>query len=269
MFRSLGSAILGLMHPRILWLSFRPFLLVSLIWGFLFFLFWEPAIESMRLFITNSFLTTWLSEILSAGGWDELRAVVAPLLLVVILIPIITISLLIFLAFSSVPAVIQHLMKQQRFALIYEAHGGGLLASIGYAVISILICLILLLLTLPFWWVPPMVAILPPLLWGWLTMRLMSYDVLARHASSDERAALMKKHYWPLLVMGIVSGMMGAIPTFFWATSAVAFIFFPVVSFFALWIYSIIFIFASLWFAYYLLDALREHRELNGVTHVN
>jgi hypothetical protein len=268
-YRSLGSAILGLMHPRIFWLSFRPFLLVSLTWGFLFFLFWESALESMRLFITNSFLTTWLSEMLSAGGWDEFRAVVAPLLLVVILIPVITISLLIFLAFTSVPAVIQHLMKSQRFALIYEAHGGGLLGGIGYAMISILICLILLFLTLPFWWVPPMVAILPPLLWGWLTMRLMSYDVLARHASPDERVALMKKHYWPLLMMGILSGMMGAVPTFFWATSAVAFIFFPVVSFFALWIYSIIFIFASLWFAHYLLEALREYRELNGVIHVN
>ena len=110
-----------------------------------------------------------------------------------------------------------------------------------------------------------MVAILPPLLWGWLTMRLMSYDVLALHASAEERDALIAEHRWRLLGMGIISGMLGAVPTFFWATSAMAMIFFPIVSFFALWIYSLVFIFSALWFAHYLLNALRDYRMTNGV----
>jgi hypothetical protein len=65
--------------------------------------------------------------------------------------------------------------------------------------------------------------------------------------------------------MGIISGMLGAVPTFFWATSAMAMIFFPIVSFFALWIYSLVFIFSALWFAHYLLNALRDYRMTNGV----
>lgn len=268
MLRSLGFAIVGLMHPKMLWLSLRPFFLVSLVWAILFYWLWEPALESMRLFITNSIFTSWLAEMLSAGGWDEFRAVVAPLLLVVVLIPIITISLLVFVAFTSVPSVIKHLVKQKNYALLYEAKGGGLLGSIGYAIGSILICLILILLTLPIWWVPPMVAILPPLFWGWLTMKLMSYDVLAKHASVEERDALMHQHKWILLSMGIISGLLGAVPTFFWATSAVAFVFFPIVSFFALWIYSLVFLFSALWFAHYLLEALRLYR-LHGVVDVN
>jgi hypothetical protein len=44
-----------------------------------------------------------------------------------------------------------------------------------------------------------------------------------------------------------------------------AMILFPIVSFFALWIYSLVFIFSALWFAHYLLNALREHRMTNGV----
>ena len=32
-FRSLGLAVVGTMHPRMLWLSFRPFLIVSILWG--------------------------------------------------------------------------------------------------------------------------------------------------------------------------------------------------------------------------------------------
>jgi Flp pilus assembly protein TadB len=115
-------------------------------------------------------------------------------------------------------------------------------------------------LTLPVWWIPPLVAVLPPLLWGWLTMRLMSYDVLAHHATSQERDTLLHQHRWPLLAMGIVSGMLGAVPTFFWATSALALVLFPIVSFVALWIYSLIFVFAALWFTHYLLEALKEMR---------
>ena len=110
-----------------------------------------------------------------------------------------------------------------------------------------------------------MVAILPPLLWGWLTMRLMSYDVLAYHATEAERQSLMQTHRWTLLAMGVLCGMMGAVPTFFWATSAMAIIFFPIVSFMVLWVYSLVFIFAALWFAHYLLNALREHRAVHGI----
>ena len=118
-----------------------------------------------------------------------------------------------------------------------------------------------MMLTLPVWWVPPLVAVLPPLLWGWLTMRLMSYDVLAKHASSQERDILLEKYRWPLLTMGVISGMLGAVPTFFWATSALALVLFPIVSFVALWIYSLIFVFAALWFSHFLLDALQTLRQ--------
>lgn len=268
MFRSFGLALIGLLHPRIIWLTFRPFILLSLLWGILFYFIWEKSIAIMSDLITNSFITSWLADLMTTAGWEELRAVVAPLLFVGLLIPIITISLLIFIAFTSVPGVVKHLSKQKNYLSMYEANGGGLIGSIGYSFISILICLVLLLLTLPFWWMPPMVAIIPPLLWGWLTMRLMTYDVLAQHASAEERALLISKHKWTLLTMGVISGLMGAVPTFFWATSAFALVFFPIVSFFALWVYSMVFIFSTLWFAHYLLEELRLER-LNGVIDVS
>ena len=89
----------------------------------------------------------------------------------------------------------------------------------------------------------------------------MSYDVLAKHASSQERDILLEKYRWPLLTMGVISGMLGAVPTFFWATSALALVLFPIVSFVALWIYSLIFVFAALWFSHFLLDALQTLRQ--------
>jgi Etoposide-induced protein 2.4 (EI24) len=259
--KSFGLALVGTMHPRMLWLSLRPFLIVSILWGCLIWLTWTPALAMLSEFLTNSVFTNWIQEGLIWAGFENARAWIAPLFFVMLIIPLITISLLVLIAFSTVPAIVNIVIRQTPYQDLECKRGGGLLGSLIYTLWSALICLALVMLTLPVWWVPPLVAVLPPLLWGWLTMRLMSYDVLAKHASVDERTQLLEKYRWPLLWMGIISGMLGAVPTFFWATSALALVLFPIVSFVALWIYSLIFVFAALWFSHFLLDALKELRQ--------
>ena len=259
--KSFGLALVGTMHPRMLWLSLRPFLIVSILWGCLIWLTWTPALAVLSEFLTNSLFTNWIQEGLIWAGFENARAWIAPLFFVMLIIPLITISLLVFIAFTTVPTIVKIVVRQAHYQDLEYKRGGGLLGSLVYTLWSALICLALVMLTLPVWWVPPLVAVLPPLLWGWLTMRLMSYDVLAKHASAEERDQLLEKFRWPLLCMGIASGMLGAVPTFFWATSALALVLFPIVSFVALWIYSLIFVFAGLWFSHFLLDVLKELRQ--------
>jgi len=259
--RSLGLALVGTMHPKMLWLSFRPFLIVSIFWGVVIWLIWSPALEMLRTFLTASIFTSWIQSGLEYVGFDEARAWIAPLFLVILLIPIIAISLLVFIAFSTVPAVVDSVVKQKAYEGLVRIKGGSFVGSFFYTLWSALICLALVMLTLPVWWIPPLFAILPPLLWGWLTMRLMAYDVLLDHATSEERNQLLEEHRWTLLGMGVVAGMIGAVPTFFWATSVLALVLFPFVSFVALWIYSLIFIFSALWFSHFLLHALKQLRQ--------
>ena len=259
--RSLGLALVGTMHPKMLWLSFRPFLIVSIFWGVVIWLIWSPALEMLRTFLTASIFTSWIQSGLEYVGFDEARAWIAPLFLVILLIPIIAISLLVFIAFSTVPAVVDSVVKQKAYEGLDRIKGGSFIGSFFYTLWSALICLALVMLTLPVWWIPPLFAILPPLLWGWLTMRLMAYDVLLDHATPEERNQLLEEHRWTLLGMGVVAGMIGAVPTFFWATSVLALVLFPFVSFVALWIYSLIFIFSALWFSHFLLHALKQLRQ--------
>lgn len=259
-FKSFGLAMIGAMHPRMLWLSLRPFLIVSILWGCLIWLTWTPALEMLSSFLTTSIFTSWIQEGLIWVGFENARAWIAPLFFVMLLIPLISISLLVFIAFTTVPAIVRSVARQHMYKDLQKKKGGGLFGSLIYTMWSALICLVLVMLTLPVWWLPPLVAVLP-LLWGWLTMRLMSYDVLAEHASSEERDILLQRYKWSLLAMGVVSGLLGAVPTFFWATSALALVLFPVVSFVALWVYSLIFVFAALWFTHFLLDALKDLRE--------
>lgn len=258
--KSFGLALVGSMHPRMLWLSLRPFLIVSVLWGCLIWLTWTPALEMLSTFLTTSIFTSWIQDGLIWAGFENARAWIAPLFFVMLLIPLICISLLVLIAFTTVPAIVNMVSRQSAYQDLDCKRGGGFLGSVFYTLWSALICLALVMLTLPVWWMPPLVAVLPPLLWGWLTMRLMSYDVLAKHASAAERDLLLEKYRWSLLSMGIASGLLGAVPTFFWATSALALVLFPLVSFIALWIYSLIFVFAALWFSHFLLAALKDLR---------
>ncbi len=53
-------------------------------------------------------------------------------------------------------------------------------------------CLVLLVVTLPLWLIPPFFALISPLLWGWLTYRVMTYDALAVYASAEERRLIVR-----------------------------------------------------------------------------
>lgn len=259
--RAFGLALVGTMHPRMLWLSLRPFFIISVFWGCLIWLIWTPSLAMLSSFLTNSIFTNWIQDGLIWAGFDNARAWIAPFFFVMMIIPLIAISLLVLIAFTTVPAIVNSLCKQSLYSDLQSKRGGSLIGSLFYTFWSAFICLVLVMLTLPVWWIPPLFAILPPLFWGWLTMRLMSYDVLAGHASSEERDILIQQNRWSLLVMGIACGMLGAVPTFFWATSALALVLFPIVSFVALWIYSLIFVFAGLWFSHFLLEALQNLRK--------
>jgi hypothetical protein len=110
------------------------------------------------------------------------------------------------------------------------------------------------------WLVPPLAMLLPALIWGWLTYRIMAFDVLAEFASASERQTLLSRHRMSLLGMGVITGMMGAAPSLVWASGALFVAAFVILVPLAIWIYTLVFAFASLWFAHYALSALHDMR---------
>jgi hypothetical protein len=100
------------------------------------------------------------------------------------------------------------------------------------------------------------VLIVPPLIWGWLTARVMSFDVLADHASREERRQVFRGHRGWLLLMGVATGTLGAAPSVVWASGWFFAAAFPLLIPVAIWIYTLVFAFSALWFAHYCLAAL-------------
>jgi hypothetical protein len=127
--------------------------------------------------------------------------------------------------------------------------------------------LLALVLSMPLWLVPPLVLVLPPLIWGWLTYRVMAFDALAEHASPAERQTLLATHRYRLLLMGVVCGYLSAAPSLVWASGVVFAAAFWVLIPVAVWIYALVLAFSSLWFAHYglaALHSLREHAALDA-----
>jgi hypothetical protein len=108
--------------------------------------------------------------------------------------------------------------------------------------------------------IPPLVLILPPLIWGWLTYKVFSYDVLAEHASAEERIALRRQHRLPLLAIGVACGYLGAAPALIFSLNAAALFLAPFLILVSVWLYTWVFCFATAWFAHYTLAALAAQR---------
>jgi hypothetical protein len=107
--------------------------------------------------------------------------------------------------------------------------------------------------------------VLPPLIWGWLTYRVLTFDVLAAHASREERLILTRENRLTLLAMGVLTGLMGAAPSLVWASGALFAAAFVVLVPLAMWLYTVLFAFSSLWFAHFGLSALAALRRAQGV----
>jgi len=114
--------------------------------------------------------------------------------------------------------------------------------------------------SLPFWLIPPLALIVPPLIWGWLGYKVFGFDVLADHASVAERRRLMREHKVPLLLMGVITGYLGAAPAAIWAIGVIAVAMAPFLILVSIWLYTLVFAFSTLWFAHYLLAALQAQR---------
>jgi len=72
--------------------------------------------------------------------------------------------------------------------------------------------------------------------------------------------ALLRIHRWPLLLIGVIAGAMGAAPTMLWLGGALWLVIFPLLAAGSIWLYVLVFVFTGLWFEYYCLAALAKYR---------
>jgi hypothetical protein len=259
LFESFWRAAAYCLHPKVIALSLLPLAIVGGIAFALGYFYWEPALAGVRASLDESALLEPLFGWLRSIGADAWASVLVPLVVVAVAVPVFVVASLLVAAMLMTPAIVR-LVAARRYPRLAARHGGSFWSGVAISLGCTLIALVALILSIPFWFVPPLVIVLPPLIWGWLTYRVFSYDVLATHASRDERVRLLDAKRWPLLGMGIACGAMGAAPSLLWAIGALALVLAPFLILVSIWIYTLVFAFSALWFAHYLLGELQRLR---------
>lgn len=256
---SFWRALVYSLRPRVIALSFLPLVLMVVLSGGLVYFFWEQAVQAVQAGLGELALLESLMRWLESVGAGNLRSVVAPLVLLMLTLPIIIILSLLAVAWLMTPSLVS-LVAERRFARLERRRGGTFWRGMLFALGTSLLAALALVVSMPLWLIPPLVMILPPLVWGWLTYRVMAYDTLAEHASREERAELLRRHRLWMLAIGILTGYLGAAPGLIWAVGAMAIVFAPLLVPLAIWIYTFVFAFSSLWFAHFCLAALEALR---------
>ncbi len=256
---ALGRALIQCLHWRVLLGALVPLLLVGSAVFVLGYVFWEDAVAGVRQTLEQADLLSDLLRWLDSVGLRHLRALLGPVVVVALAVPLVLLATLLVVALVVAPAVAR-LVAARRFAGLHAACGAGWARCWAWTLLCTAAALLALVLSLPLWLVPPLVAVVPPLIGGWLASRVLAFGALAHHASADERRLLLRQRRWPLLGMGLVCGVLGGLPALVWGQGPAALIAAPLLAPVGVWLYTVVFVFAACWFAHYLLAELQALR---------
>jgi hypothetical protein len=173
LFDSFWRAAAYCVHPKVIALSLAPLVIVGGAAAALGYFYWEPALAGVRASLDESALLeplfAWLRSI-GAGGW---ASVLVPLVVVAVAVPVFVVATLLVAALLMTPAIVR-LVAARRFPRLEARRGGSFWSGVAVSLGCTAVAVAALVLSIPFWFVPPLVLVLPPLIWGWLTYRVFA-----------------------------------------------------------------------------------------------
>ena len=205
---SLGYAFLNLLHPRILWLIVWPMLVSLLIWGSAAFALWARTA-----FWFAQHLKQWAASGVflirfEAGDW---MLVVAHVIMFLLFVPLVYLTALLILGIFGMQAMVDH-VAARRFPALERRHGGSVAGSVWAGIAALLGAIVLAIVTLPLWLIPPLWPAIPVGILGWVNQRVLRYDAAAEHATAEEMRALFAANRGRLFVLGALLAVLAYVP---------------------------------------------------------
>ena len=253
-FTSFFRALMAQLHPRMLLMTLLPFIVSLGVWGVALWLGLQPLIDQLQAWFSDYGLFRWTGDMLDSLGLASLRTLLVPLIAMWLLLPLMVLSALMLVNVMAMPVIATYL-SDRFYPQLERREGGSIKASLWLSFSSFVIYLFAWLIVLPLNLVPLFAVLVQPLLWGWLTARVMSYEALSSFADENE-LSIIRKQQFPLLMIGVVTGSLGAAPGLLWLGGVVSVIFFPIFAAAAIWMYLLIFVFSGLWFQFYCLECV-------------
>ena len=206
--KALLRAVASLLHPRMLLLLLWPVLIALGLWLGLAFAFWSQAAAWLQSQFDQSAAIGW-----AIGVWP--LALIAPhlawILLALLFVPLVLITAVLIIGVFAMPAMVAFL-AQRSYPELERRQGGTFAGGLWNGVMALIWLALLVLLSLPLWFFPPLWPVLSILLFGYLNQRVFRYDALAEHATGWEMETLVRSHRRELFMLGVAVALLGLIP---------------------------------------------------------
>jgi hypothetical protein len=229
-FAALGYGALNLLHPRMLWLMTWPILVALAVWGIAAAFLWTSTALRIAGLIQRGLDLVHLS-------FADAALIAGHVVLFLLFVPLVYLTALFILGVFGLGEMVDHVAATS-FPNLERRHGGGVLGSAWNGIAALLGMLVMGIVTLPLWLVPPLWPVMPIAIFAWMNQRLLRYDALADHAGRDEMRLIFRERRGHLYLLGLLLALLAYV---------------PLLGFVAPVLFSLAFI-------RYLLGALAEHR---------
>ena len=206
--RSLLFAFASLLHPRMLWLMVWPMLVSLLAWGVAAFMLWGGTAIWMA-----AHLKRWLESGMLFFRFEtgDAMLVAAHVIMVLLFVPLVWLTALLILSIFGMQAMVDHIASR-RFPQLARRQGGGLAGSLWNGLVALGGLVLLGLVSIPFWLIPPLWPVIPIVIMAWVNQRVLRYDALSEHATAEEMRAIFSSRRRALYMLGAVLALLAYVP---------------------------------------------------------
>ena len=117
-------AVAYCLHPRVMLWSLVPLFVAGGAVGLLGWLYWEPTVAAVRETLAQWELLAALMRWLDSIGGQAVHALLAPILVIALAVPVIVLVALVAVALFMTPAIVS-LVAARRFPELERRHGAG------------------------------------------------------------------------------------------------------------------------------------------------
>ena len=208
--KSLLLAAVSLFDRRMLWLMLWPVLVSLALWGAAAFALWAKT----AVWIAEQ-LGRVMQPVASWVPWDftGLLLFSSHVMLTLLFVPLVYLTALLILGVFGMEAMVNH-VAARHYPDLVRRHGGGMAGSLWNSVVALCGLVLLFLVTLPLLVVPPLWAMVPVVVMGWVNQKILRYDAIADHATPLEMAMVFKSGGRSLYVLGVVLALVAYVPLF-------------------------------------------------------
>lgn len=206
--KSLLLAFFSLLDRRMVWLMLWPVLVSLALWGTAGLLLWVK---------TAVWIATWLDGLVQPlvayipFDYTGITLFTAHVVLMLLFVPLVYLTALLILGAFGMQAMVDHVAARY-YPELSRRHGGGTLGSIWNSAVALGGMVLLFAITLPLLLIPPLWAMVPVVVMGWVNQKLLRYDALAEHASEDEMRSIFASRGATLYMLGLALALAAYVP---------------------------------------------------------